>query len=90
MYLQPLINKLKELWEYRVQSYDACTRENFQMHAAILWTINDFLAYGNLSRWSTKGYMACPIYNNGANSLKLRSKICYMGHHCYLPMDHKW
>ena len=33
------------------------------MRASILWTINDFPAYANLSGWSTKGKFACPICN---------------------------
>ena len=64
VYLQPLIDKLKELWENGVQAYDASSGEKFQMHAAVLWTINDFSAYGNLFGWSTKGYMACPVCNH--------------------------
>ncbi|XP_026384960.1 uncharacterized protein LOC113280563 [Papaver somniferum] len=60
VYLRPLIDELKELWEKGVETYDASTEKTFRMHAAVLWTINDFPAYGNLSGWSTKGYLACP------------------------------
>ncbi|KAL3654822.1 hypothetical protein CASFOL_000608 [Castilleja foliolosa] len=60
------------------------------MHASILWTINDFPAYGDLSGWSTKGYMACPSCNKGTYSVRLRKKICYMGHRRSLPKDHPW
>ncbi|KAL3618846.1 hypothetical protein CASFOL_037294 [Castilleja foliolosa] len=60
------------------------------MHASILWTINDFPAYGDLSGWSTKGYMACPACNKDTYSVKLRNKICYMGHRRILPKDHPW
>ena len=49
VYLQPLVEELRELWEKGVETYDAHTRTNFKMHAAVLWTINDFHAYGNLS-----------------------------------------
>ncbi|XP_073105181.1 uncharacterized protein [Elaeis guineensis] len=48
VYLQPLIEELKELWDIGVETYDAHTRQNFNLHAAVLWTINDFPAYGNL------------------------------------------
>ncbi|KAL0549527.1 hypothetical protein IC582_014012 [Cucumis melo] len=61
VYLQPLIEELKELWTFRVRTYDSLTGQFFQLYAALLWTINDFSAYGDLSRWSTKGYQACPI-----------------------------
>ncbi|KAL5807332.1 hypothetical protein ACOSQ4_030065 [Xanthoceras sorbifolium] len=60
------------------------------MRAAVMWTINDFPAYGNLSGWSTKGYKACPICNEETSSQPLRSKICYMGHRRYLPSNHSW
>ena len=90
VYMQPLIDDLKELWANGVLTYDAASRKSFQMHVAMLWTINDFPAYGNLSRWSTKGYLACPICNKHTYSRKLRSKICYMGHRRYLPHDHCW
>ncbi|KAK2663203.1 hypothetical protein Ddye_001777 [Dipteronia dyeriana] len=66
------------------------SRQNFQLHAAVIWTINDFPAYGDLSGWSTKGYMACPVCNEYTSSRKLRSKICYMGHRRFLPMNHPW
>ena len=52
VYLQPLIDELKILWE-GVLTYDISKRRNFKMKAALLWTINDFPAYGMLSGWST-------------------------------------
>ena len=42
VYLRPLIDELKELWEVGVETYDVSTNETFQMHASLLWTINDF------------------------------------------------
>jgi hypothetical protein len=63
VYLQPLVDDLHELWNEGVSTYDALTKETFQMHAALLWTINDFPAYANLSGWSTKGKLACPVCN---------------------------
>ncbi|XP_012840363.1 PREDICTED: uncharacterized protein LOC105960705 [Erythranthe guttata] len=90
IYLQPLVDELKDLWNEGVQTYDAFSKKNFQMHAALLWTINDFPAYGCVSGWSTKGYMACLVCNKHTCSKGLRSKICYMGHRRYLPRGHKW
>ncbi|KAJ0101812.1 hypothetical protein Patl1_05455 [Pistacia atlantica] len=49
VYLKPLIKELKELWEKGVETYDAYTGDKFQLYAALLWTINDFPAYGMLS-----------------------------------------
>ncbi|WMV09273.1 hypothetical protein MTR67_002658 [Solanum verrucosum] len=70
-YLQPLIEDLKELWEVGIETYDALTRQNFKLHASLLWTINDFSAYGNLSGWSTKGKLACPCCKEDTSSIRL-------------------
>ena len=54
VYLQPLIAELKELWDVGLKTYDASVNHNFQMHAALMWTISDFPRYATLSGWSTK------------------------------------
>ncbi|XP_022158896.1 uncharacterized protein LOC111025354 [Momordica charantia] len=90
VYLQPLIEELKELWTNGVRTYDCFSGEYFKMHAALLWTINDFPAYGDLSGWSTKGYQACPICKEDTSSFRIRGKISFMGHRCYLPEMHSW
>ncbi|XP_042983179.1 uncharacterized protein LOC122312596 [Carya illinoinensis] len=92
VYLQPLVDELLEFWEQGVPTYDASTKETFMLHAALMWTINDFPAYGILSGWSTKGRLACPACNEGtdANWLKYGRKHCYMGHCRFLPPDHMW
>ncbi|XP_060215394.1 uncharacterized protein LOC132642147 [Lycium barbarum] len=90
IYLQPLIEELKVLWELGVDTYDASRNQTFQMRAALMWTINDFPAYAMLSGWSTKGKLACPCCNYGTNScyLKHSRKMCYMDHRVFLSMDH--
>ncbi|KAH1040132.1 hypothetical protein J1N35_041875 [Gossypium stocksii] len=59
IYLQPLIEELKQLW-VSVETYDILRKENFYLRVALLWSINDFPTYANLSDWSTKGCYACP------------------------------
>ncbi|XP_077232767.1 uncharacterized protein LOC143871132 isoform X2 [Tasmannia lanceolata] len=92
VYLQPLIEELKELWEDGLQTYDASRNETFRMHAAVLWTISDFPAYANLSGWSTKGKLACPSCNKDTCSCRLKhgKKECYMGHRRFLTTNHKF
>lgn len=46
VYLRPLVDELKELWTDGIETFDASMGKYFKMHAAILWTINDFSAYG--------------------------------------------
>ncbi|KAF3643203.1 putative F-box protein SKIP23-like [Capsicum annuum] len=45
VYLHRLVDELKELWSDGVETFDASSGECFKIHAAILWTINDFPAY---------------------------------------------
>jgi len=92
IYLQPLIEELIDLWDNGVDTYDASTRKNFTLRAALLWIVHDFPAYGNLSGHSTKGRLACPVCHKETWSLWLSKgkKFCYMGHRRFLPNDHKW
>ncbi|XP_048494556.1 uncharacterized protein LOC125494787 [Beta vulgaris subsp. vulgaris] len=91
VYLQPLIEELKELWEVGVETYDASKKENFKMHAALLLTINDFPAYGMLSGWSTKGKRACPCHKETSYMwLPNCFKHVYMRHRRFLPINHPW
>lgn len=90
IYLRPLIDELIELWQDGVRTWDSYRKEYFQMHAAVIWTINDLPAYGDLSAWVTKGYLACPVCNKETSSKRLRSKICYVDHRRFLPPNHSW
>jgi len=92
VYLQPLIDELKELWEKGVETWDAKVKKNFTLRAVLLWTVNDFPAYAMLSGWSTKGKFACPYCHKDTDYLWLKfgSKHCYMGHCRFLPSEHRW
>ncbi|XP_062080309.1 uncharacterized protein LOC133785063 [Humulus lupulus] len=90
VYLQPLIDELKELWENGVRTFDVIDKEYFTMRAAILWTIHDFPAYGTVSGYSTQGYKACPVCEDDTSSFRIRGKICFMGHRRYLCPNHQW
>lgn len=61
VYLQPLIDDLKLLWNSGVMTYEVSLKQNFFMKACLLWTISDFLAYKMLSGWMTMGKLACLI-----------------------------
>ena len=58
--MQPFVEELKELREIGVKTFDACKKGSSQIRVAIMWTINDFPVYANLSGWSTRGQYACP------------------------------
>ncbi|KAL9687373.1 hypothetical protein QQ045_031774 [Rhodiola kirilowii] len=42
VFMRPLIDELKELWEQGVCTYDRHDGSSFTMKAAVLWTISDF------------------------------------------------
>ncbi|XP_038983288.1 uncharacterized protein LOC120111038 [Phoenix dactylifera] len=91
--LRPLIDELKILWEVGVTTYDIFRKENFQMKAVLLWTINDFPAYGMLSGWSTHGKLACPycMENSKTFTLQHGGKTSFFDcHRQFLPMDHAY
>ncbi|GJS02102.1 hypothetical protein Tco_0318610 [Tanacetum coccineum] len=87
VFLQPFIKELTTLWK-GVPTYDISKERNFTMRAALLWTINDFSAYGMLSGWSTARKKACPycMENSKAFSLSNGGKVSWFDyHHQFLP-----
>ncbi|XP_042466294.1 uncharacterized protein LOC122048843 [Zingiber officinale] len=60
------------------------------MKAILMWTINDFPAYGNLAGCATKGKFGCPICGEGISSmwLKYSRKFAYLGHRRFLAPNH--
>lgn len=49
VYLAPLVSELKEPWEVGVQTFDITSKKYFTMRSALIWTINDFPTYCDLS-----------------------------------------
>ena len=88
VYLCPLVDELKILWDTRVEIYDCLSKERFKMHAALMWIVNDFPAYGYLSCWSTSRYKACPTCNECMSYVRLRDKLSYVGHRRFLQIGH--
>ena len=90
IYLKPLIDKLKELWEKGVKTYNAYSKEHFQMRATLLWTIHDYPGFGNVFGWRIKGYHSYYTCNDEPYLEALESKIGFINHQAYLPMEHRW
>ncbi|KAL6284249.1 hypothetical protein ACE6H2_015178 [Prunus campanulata] len=77
VYLEPLIDDLKSLWDGIRGVYDAHIEEYFTLRGVLLWTIIDFLAYGNLSGCVVKGYKACPICGDDTpNVMHIEKNVC--------------
>ncbi|XP_070008552.1 uncharacterized protein [Nicotiana sylvestris] len=92
VYLQPLVKELHELWNDGVETFDSSLNEKFRMHAALMWTISDFLGLGILSGWNTHTGFACPTCNFDTEPCRLRhsKKWCFMGHRRFLRRNHRF
>ncbi|KAL1556623.1 hypothetical protein AAHA92_12218 [Salvia divinorum] len=93
VFLQPLIAELNDLWVEGISVYDISRKQNFQLSAALMWTISDFPAYSMLSGWSTSGHRACPycMEDSQAFSLKHGRKTSWFDCHMrFLHMNHRF
>ncbi|XP_019158513.1 PREDICTED: uncharacterized protein LOC109155282 [Ipomoea nil] len=91
VFLQPLIVELNQLWEVGVQTYDISKKQNFQMRAALMWTVSDFPAYSMLSGWSTAGRLACPYCMDKSDAFTLKhsgKQSWFDNHRKFLPPNH--
>lgn len=61
VFLSPLIQALRKLWDEGVNVFDVFGGNTFNMHAMLFCTINYFPTYGNLSGYRVKGHKSCPI-----------------------------
>ena len=92
VYLSPLFEDLKKLWDEGILVFDGFWNKTFQMHAILFCTINDFPAYGNLSGYSVKGHHACPICEEDTSYIQLKHgrKIVYTRHRRFLKPYHPY
>ncbi|CAM8999536.1 unnamed protein product [Rhodiola kirilowii] len=80
VFMRPLIDELKELWEQGVCTYDRHDGSSFTMKAAVMWTISDFPGLGMLGGLKTKGYKACPLSLDEIDATHLTGRMSYQGH----------
>lgn len=90
VFLEPLVDDLKLLFEEGVNTYDAYTKDYFNLRAVVLWTINDYPALGALCGCPTSGYKGCAVCGTETKSIRLKasSKQSFVGHRRYLPYGH--
>jgi len=89
--MQPLVDELQDLW-VGVNSWDASVKKEFTLRVAYLWSVHDFMAYGDFAGWSTHGRLSCP-YGYGCKGFTLRNghKACWFDcHRKFLPVDHEF
>ena len=91
MFLALIIEDLQSLWAIGVEAYDAYRKEFFNLRAILLWMINDFPAYGNLSGCMTKGYYTYPVCREDITPCKLlhSKKNAYMEYKHFIFENHE-
>ncbi|XP_027351206.1 uncharacterized protein LOC113862314 [Abrus precatorius] len=92
VYLQPLLEELKDLWTTGVRTFDSYSNEVFNMHEAVMWTISDFPGLGTLSGLDTYTGLVCPTCNFDSVPSRLphSRKWCFMGHRRSFNEGHKF
>lgn len=64
VFLQPLIDKLNELWVTDIDTRDVVSDDSvFKMWTALLWMVNDFLIRSSLFKCSGLSYKECSTCN---------------------------
>ena len=95
VFIQPLVDELQQLWSRGgvltrdARAYMGMSR--FKLRAALMWTLQDFPAYGLISGLTTKGFKACPVcgpHTISRRSSTLRKNVYCNCHRRYLQGDH--
>jgi hypothetical protein len=91
VFLEPLIQDMKILWETGVQMLDEYRKESFTLRAIIFVTINDYPALFTLSG-QFKGKLGCVVCIDGTAYVYLTAskKIAYMRHRRFLSKGHRY
>ncbi|GJR45615.1 retrovirus-related pol polyprotein from transposon TNT 1-94 [Tanacetum coccineum] len=71
VFLEPLVDDLHTLFETGVDTYDVSTKDNFNLRAVVLWTINDYLALGTLCGCPYSGFKGCVVCGKDTNCVRL-------------------
>ena len=80
------------MWDQGFEVFDEFANETFKMHAMLFCTINDFLAYGNLSGYSIKGHKAYTKCEEetASQQLKHERKTVYLQCQRFLRSHHPY
>jgi hypothetical protein len=92
IFLHPLMEELKELWQW-VDAYGSHLKYQFNLRAAYLWSIHDYLAYGKFVGWCVHGRLNCPVCMDESNALRLQHdrKVSFFDcHRRFLHLSHEF
>jgi hypothetical protein len=70
IFLCPLMEELKELWQ-GVDAYGSDLKCQFNLRAAYLWSIHDYLAYRKFVGWCVHGRLNCPVCMDESDAFML-------------------
>ncbi|GJR59299.1 hypothetical protein Tco_1501461 [Tanacetum coccineum] len=76
---KPLVDDLHTLFETGVDTYDASTKENFNLRAVVLWTINDYPALSTLCGCPYSGFQGCVVCGKDTHCVRLSASSKQMG-----------
>jgi hypothetical protein len=82
IFLCPLMQELKKLWQW-VDAYDSHLKYRFNIPAAYLWSIHDYLAYDKFAGWCVHGQLNCPVCMDESNAFRLQhsTKVSFFDCH---------
>jgi hypothetical protein len=91
VFLGPLMEDMKKLWEEGVAMWDEFCKESFTLKAMIFVTINDYRTLFSLSG-QFKGKVGCVVCLDETSHVYLTAsnKLVYMRHRHFLPRGHKY
>jgi hypothetical protein len=92
IFLRPLMEELKELWK-GVDAYDSHLKYRFNLRAAYLWSIYDYLAYSKFVGWCVHGRLNCSVCMDESDAFKLHHgrKVNFFDcHQRFLPLSHEF
>jgi hypothetical protein len=91
VFLEPLMEDMKILWETSVQILNEYRKESFTLRAIIFVTINDYPTFFTLSG-QFKGKVGCVVCIDriAYMSLTASKKIVYMRHRRFLSKGHRY
>jgi len=94
VFLGPLVRDLQKLWTGvpAVDMSKPVQERKFTLRALLMWTVNDFPAYGLLSGQQVHGYKGCPLCGpeTCAEHASLLGKMIYLGGRRYLHEAHRF
>jgi hypothetical protein len=86
---------MEEMKELRqgVDTYDSHLKCQFNIHAAYLWSIHDYLAYDKFAGWCVHGRLNCPICIDDIDAFRLQhgKKVSFFYcHQRFPPSNHSF